>query len=159
MANKHDADRAILHFLPPPTQSGFFTLRSIHGASRQFNDQADIVRLYVSLVSRFATAKLAASLTSGYDDISFLQIRLGGYRLQFATARVGSVSGIDIHMERPKAKGAMIPRGISQGKHFPAAMSAGKAVIKFREAFLFHKLQSVSFLIFDFEGGISRHMR
>ena len=131
VAYKHDADGWILHGLPPFPLTRSATLGGIHQTGGQRNDQTDIIGLYFRLMGGLTAAKLSASFAFGDDDISLLGIGLGRYGLQLASARIGTIPRIDIHMERPQAEGAMISGGIPQGKHLPAAMRTGEAVVKF----------------------------
>ena len=105
---------------------------------RQPNEQHQIVGLYLGLVGGAATADLAAFLALGDDDIALLGIGLGGDGLQIATARIGAVTGIDVHVPRPEAEGTVVAGGVAQGLDLFAAMDADKAVVQLGKAFLFH---------------------
>ena len=130
VTNEHDANNAVVHWSLSPFPASF-AVRGVHQAGGQVDDEANIVRLNISLVSSFTTAKLAAFFASGNDDIPLLGIGLGRNRLQLSSAGVGTVARVDVHVKRPQTEGTMIPRGIAQGKHFPAAMGTGEAVVKF----------------------------
>jgi len=71
-------------------------------------------------------------------DIAFFRVCYNFYRVHNAVAFAGSVAGVYIYVERAKALGAVIARGVSKRLHFEAAVSADKAVIVFCEKFLFH---------------------
>ena len=87
---------------------------------------------------RLVAAQLAAFLATVDDDIPPLGIRHGAHRLQRPTAGVGAISGVDVHVQAPKAKGAMVARGIAEGLHLPAAMRADKSIVVFGKSFIFH---------------------
>ena len=104
----------------------------------QLNDEHEVIGLDLGLVGGTATADLTAFFAFGDDDIPLLGIRLGGYGLQVAATGVGAVAGIDVHVPRPQAKGAMVAGGVAQGLDLAAAMDAGKTVVQLGKAFLFH---------------------
>lgn len=63
-----------------------------------------------------AVAYLCAALLTTVDDyISALGIGLDLYRLKKSSAFVRAVTGIDIDVQRMKAEGTVIARGISEG--------------------------------------------
>ena len=107
-------------------------------ASRKLDNEVDVVGLHVCLVCRLVPHDLSASVALVDNDISALRIRQGGYGAQGAAAVVCSVTGIYIHVQRAKAKRAVIARGVPEREHLSFAVHANKSVIVFRKAFLFH---------------------
>ena len=89
--------------------------------------------------------KLSALGASVNDDESLFGIGLCADRLHLPLAFAGAVSGIDVYVERPEAKGAVIAGGVAQRFHFFSAVCADKAVVIFCESFLLH---NVIFLLF-----------
>ena len=90
-----------------------------------------VVRLCLRVESRSVSAYLSAFFTFVDYNKSAFCVGLGADRSHKSSTFVGSVARIYINVKRPQAEGAMIPRGIAQGKHFPSAMGAGEAVVKF----------------------------
>ena len=82
---------------------------------------------------------LAAFGAAMNDDVSFAGIRLGTDRLHLPAAGVCSVTGIDVYVQRPETKRAVIARGKAQRFNLFSAMRANKAAIIFAKAFLFHR--------------------
>lgn len=78
------------------------------------DDQIEIVGLYLCLVRGAATRGAAAFFTAMQDDVTTLGIGLGTDGAQGTAAFVGSVSRVDIHVERIEAKGAMVARGVAE---------------------------------------------
>ena len=105
---------------------------------RQPNDEHQVVGLHLGLVGGAATADLAAFLALGDDDIALLGIGLSGDGLQIATARIGAVTGVDVHVPRPEAEGTVVAGGVAQGLDLLPTMDADKAVVQLGKAFLFH---------------------
>ena len=115
------------------------SLRSVGLAScGELDDEHEVVGLNLSLVGGATAADLSALGTLGDDDIALFGIRLGGDGLQISSAGVGSVTGIDVHVSRPEAEGAMVAGGVAQGLDLATAMDADKTVVQFGKAFLFH---------------------
>ena len=98
------------------------------------DEKVDIV-----IGGRAATVDLTALFTAVGDDKALLGIGLALYGLEPTLTLAGTVAGVYIEVERPKAKGAMIARGVAEGLDLPTAMGADKAVVIFFEAF-FHVL-------------------
>ena len=94
----------------------------------------------LGVVSGAVTAELTAFGTTVDDDIAVavFDVGLGADRLQFTAAGVGAISRVDVHVERPETKRAMVARGIAEREHLFFAMCANKAAIVFGESFLFH---------------------
>ena len=106
------------------------TLRSLRlPPRRQLDDEHEVVGLHLGLVGGAATADLPALGAFGDDDVALLGIGLGGDGLQIPSAGVGSVTGIDVHVPRPKAEGTMIAGGVAQGLDLTAAMDADETVV------------------------------
>ena len=76
-------------------------------------------------------ASLAADLAFVCDDIAAAGIRLGKDRAHRTPTGIFAVSGHNIHMERPEAKGAMVARGIAERLDLAAAVGTDKARIIF----------------------------
>ena len=74
---------------------------------------------------------LPATHTAMQDHKPLFGIGLGAHRLHFATAPVGAIPRIDVHVQAPQAKRAMVARGVAKRLHRLAAMRANKAVIVF----------------------------
>ncbi len=90
-------------------------------------------------VLRCAAAALLAALLTAVDYyVSSARIGLGTNGTELASAFICSVAGVLVDVKRPKAKRAVIPRGIAQRLYFFAAMGANKARIVLFEAFCFH---------------------
>ena len=82
-----------------------------------------------------ATADLAAFGTAMDYNVSFAGVGLGADGLQQAAAFIGAVAGVDVHVDRPQAEGAMVTGGIAQGLDLSAAMGADKSAVVFCKAF------------------------
>ena len=72
------------------------------------------------------------------NDVTLLCIGFYANGLHLSATGIGSVSRIDIHVQGPKAEGAVVAGGVTQGLDLLAAMLTGKAVIIFCESFLLH---------------------
>ena len=81
---------------------------------------------------------LTAFLTLMQNHVALFGIGLYADRLHLPSALVGAIARVDVHVERPKAKGTMVSGGVAQGKHFLAAMGAHESVVVFCKSFLFH---------------------
>ena len=88
--------------------------------------QLDVVGLNRRLVSRAIAMYLAASGTFMNDNVALFRVGLDSDRLHKSHAIVGSVTGVDVKMLRPKAEGAMIPRAVAQRLNLCTAMLANK---------------------------------
>ena len=146
-----------MHFAFCILHSAFCIPPSVHRG--KFYNKIKIVGLHLCLVRCLVAYGLAATLTAVQDDISALGIRHGGHGLQGAAARVGAISGIDIHVQAPQAKWAMVARGVAKGLDLLAAMRANKAVVVFGKSFYFHNPSKNKIKLklsdFDAEGVIS----
>lgn len=80
----------------------------------------------------------AAFLTSVNDYVSAFWIRLGFDRTQNTSAFVGSISGVDIDMQRAKAERTVVPGCVSQRENLFTAILANKSVVVFSKSFIFH---------------------
>ena len=65
----------------------------------QLNDQRGIVRLYLSLMCRLISNNSAASITLMDYNVSLFWIGLCPDWTEYASAVVGSVARIDIHVQ------------------------------------------------------------
>ena len=72
------------------------------------------------------------------DNIAAFGVRKRSYRAKYSTAIVLSVTGVYINVERAKAEGAMIARGVTERKYLTSAILAYEAVVVFCESFCFH---------------------
>ena len=81
---------------------------------------------------------LSAHGASVDDHKSSTRVGFHADRFHLPTALVCAIPGVDVHVQRPQAKGAMIARGIAQRNHFLSAMRANKTVVIFRKSLLFH---------------------
>ena len=87
---------------------------------------------------RLVATQLAALLTAVNNDVPALGIGHGRYRLQRAPARVGAVTGVDVHVQAPKAEWAVVARGVAKRLYLLATVRADEAIIVFRKSFYFH---------------------
>lgn len=74
----------------------------------QLNDQRGIVRLDLSLVRRFISYDCAAFITLMDNNVSLLRIGLGLDWTKYSSTVVGSVTGINIHVQRAKTEGTVV---------------------------------------------------
>jgi len=89
-------------------------------------------------VGGFVADCRAATLAFMDYYISALGVGLGFYRTENSAAFVCSVAGVYIDVERAKAEGAVVARGVAEWQNLLAAIFADKAVIVFCKAFRFH---------------------
>jgi hypothetical protein len=108
----------------------------------QLNEQFDAIGLNLCFVCRTVAVDFSALGATVNNDVALSCIGLGANGLHLPTASVGSVSGVDVNVQRPKTKRAVVARGKAQGLDLFAAMRANKAAIIFAKAFLFHSLAS-----------------
>ena len=119
----------------------------------QLDDQANVVRLYVGIVSRAIAKQLAALFALVNDDVPLFRVSNRRHSLKKSAALVGAVARIDIHVKRRKTKRAMIARAFAERKHLFAAMLTNKSVIVFGKAFGFHVKKFLLYrYIFQTEG-------
>ncbi len=104
----------------------------------QADEQLFAVGLILCLVRGAVTAQFSAHGASVDDHKSSACIGLYADRFHLPAALVGAIPRVDVHMQRPQAKGAMIARGIAQRNYFLSAMRANKTVVVFRKSLLFH---------------------
>ena len=100
--------------------------------------QAHIVGLCLCLVRRLVSDGRAALVTTVNDYIAALGIGKRAYRAKYSAAIILSVTGVYINVERAKAEGAMIARGVTERKHLFFAILADESVVVFGESFRFH---------------------
>ena len=74
---------------------------------------------------------LSTSHTAMQDHKPLFGIGLGAHRLHFATAAVGAIPRIDIHVQAPQAKRAMVARGVAKRLYRLTAMRTNKTVVVF----------------------------
>ena len=104
----------------------------------QLDEQLDAVGLNLCFVCRAVAVDLTALGAAVNNDVSLACVGLGANRLHLSAARIGSVARVDVYVQRPEAKRAVVARGKSQRLNLFAAMRANKAAIVFAKAFLFH---------------------
>ncbi len=80
---------------------------------------------------RTVADKLAAFFAFVNDDVAFFRIGDRRHRAKQPAAGVGTVAGIDIHVKRRKAKGAMIARAFSERQNLFAAILTDKSTVIF----------------------------
>ena len=90
-------------------------------------------------MSGFITDYLSTTVATVDYHIALFRVGLGADGFHLTAAGIGSVAGVNVHVERPEAKGAMVAGGKAQGEDFLAAMGTEEAVIVFGKSFLFHK--------------------
>ena len=105
---------------------------------RQPNQKTHAVGLGFCLVGGAVAVKLAAFGTAVNDHVSLSRVGLHADRLHRSAALVGAIPGIDVHVQGPQAKRAVVARGVAQGQDLFSAMRANKAAVVFGKAFLFH---------------------
>ena len=115
----------------------------LHIARGQFDKEIDVVRLDLGFVCCAIASDLAAFIAFMDDDISFFGIGFHADGAQDPAASICAVSGVDIHMKRTKAFGAMVAGAIPERLYFKSAVFADEGIVVFGESFLFH---GVSFL-------------
>ena len=91
---------------------------------------------------------LAAACATVDDNEAFFGIGLCADGLHRTFAFAGAVTGIDVHVKRPEAEGAVIAGGKAERLHGFSAVLTNKAVIIFGESFLLHagEILSVDFI-------------
>ena len=82
-----------------------------------------------------AAADLAAFGTAVYYNVALFGVGLGADGLQQAAAFIGAVAGVDVHVDRPQAEGAMVTGGIAKRLDLSAAMGTDEAAVVFCKAF------------------------
>ena len=110
----------------------------LYCAGCELDDKRCVIRLNFRLVSCFIPYHRTASVTLMDYYVSLLRIGLSLYGAQNSSAIVRSVSGINIHVQRTEAEGAMITGGVAEGQYLASAILADKSVIVFCKSFLFH---------------------
>ena len=91
-------------------------------------------------IRRLVPLQRAADATAMGQNISDLLVRLGGDGVHDAAAARGTVTRIDVHVQRAEAIGAVVAGGVAQRLHGLAAVRADKAAVVFGEAFLLHRM-------------------
>ena len=107
-------------------------------ARRETDQERAVVGLNLGFVRGTVSVDLPAFGATVNDHKALLGIGLGADRLHWSAAFICAISRIDIHMQRPKAKRAMVARGVAQGLYGFSAMLSYKAVIVFGKSFLLH---------------------
>ncbi len=116
----------------------FFLLWVLHRTRGQLDEQIDVVGLDLGFVCGAVAADLAAFVAFVNDDVSFFGIGFHADGAENAAAGVGAVTGVDIHMKRAKAFGAMVAGAIPEGLDLKSAVFADEGIVVFGESFLFH---------------------
>ena len=97
---------------------------------------------------RFVSHLSAAFIASVRYYVAALGIGLCANRAQNAAAGVGSIAGIYVYVQRAKAKGAMVTRGIAKGQNLFAAILTNEACVVFCKSFTLHKIPLFAGIIF-----------
>ena len=79
-----------------------------HTACGQADEKLNIVGLVFCLVRGAVALNFAATGAFVYDDVALFCVRLDLYRLHKSVALAGTVSGIFVDVQRPKAEGAVV---------------------------------------------------
>ena len=118
---------------------------AIFQSKSQFRRGQLYKKLAVIVIGGFVAAKLSAFFAPVYDYKAFFGVcqDLDGFKLALAFAC--PVARIDVHVQRPEAVRAVVPRRVSERRYLPSAMSAYKSVVVFCESFGFHNF-SFNFL-------------
>ena len=77
-------------------------------ARGQLDEQFDAIRLNLCLVCRTVAVNLAAFGATVNNDVSLACVGLGANGFHLPPTGIGSVTGIDIHVQRPKTKRAVV---------------------------------------------------
>ena len=104
----------------------------------QADDQIGIVWLHLCFVRRFVARDLAAAVTAVHEDVAALGVGDGADGAKNTATGILTVSGVNVYVQRAKAKGAVIARGVAKRKNLFAAILANKATIVFLKSFLLH---------------------
>ena len=110
----------------------------LHFSNRQTDKKVAVVGLDFRVEGGAVAADLAALGASMDNDETATGIGLGADRFHRAAAGIGTVAGVDVHVERPKAKRAMVAGGVAQRQDFAPAMRADKTVVVLGKALLLH---------------------
>ena len=111
---------------------------SIQPSGGEADEQPNAVRLGFCFVGGSVAVDFSAFGALVQNHVTLFGIGFYSDGLHLPAAGVGTVSRIDVHVERPEAEGAMVAGGIAQRKHLLAAMGTNKSVVVFGKAFLFH---------------------
>ena len=90
----------------------------------------------------FVSYGLAAFFASVYDNVPAPRVGLGADRHEKSAAWIGSVAGVDIHVQRMKTKWAVVSRGVAERQNLTPAVCTDKSVVVFCKSFAFHSLLS-----------------
>ena len=110
----------------------------LHRTRGQLDEKIDVVGLDLGFVCGAVAADLAAFVAFVNDDVSFFGIGFHADGAQDPTTGICAVSGVDIHMKRTKAFGAMVAGAIAERLYFKSAVFADEGIVVFGESFLFH---------------------
>ena len=111
----------------------------------QLDEQGAVIG-HVAAIGGFVAADLAALFASVNDHESFFGIGFRSDGAKGAPTGIGTVARQDIHVKRPQAIGAMVPRGIPQRGNLLAAMGADEGFILLGKSLLLqlHLLSSLA---------------
>jgi hypothetical protein len=101
-------------------------------------EQFHTVGLILCLMRGAVAVELTAFGASVNNNVALSRVGLNADRFHFPLAFAGAISGVDVYVKRPQAKGTVIARGVAQGVHLLAAMRADKAVVIFCKSLLLH---------------------
>lgn len=80
---------------------------------------------------RLVSPYLAAFLAAVYYHKALFGVRLGANGAKRSAAGICSIPGVDVHVYRPQAVGAVVSRRISERLYLPTAVETNEAVIVF----------------------------
>ena len=72
------------------------------------------------------------------DNEALLWVGESLYGTENSSAVIGSVTRVDVHMERAKAEGTVISRRVTKGQNLFSAILAGEALVIFSKTLVFH---------------------
>jgi hypothetical protein len=102
------------------------------------NDEVHIIGLYRGFMGSLISADTSTFCAAVEENISLFRVWLGTVGKHNASTGVGSISWENIHMERGKAEGTMVARGVTEGFYLLATVGTSEATVIFGESFLFH---------------------
>ena len=103
-------------------------------------DQHIVIVGLIAFHGGFVAHRLAAFVAAMDDDKALFRIGKGLYGTENALAGVGSVARIYIYMERAKAEGTVISRGVAEGLYLSATVLADETVVVFLKSLVFHNI-------------------
>ena len=114
----------------------------------QGNDELHIIGLYLGVMRRAATHKLAAFVAFVDDNIPLFRVGHRRHRAQKSAALVGAIPGVFVNVKRGKTKGTVIARAFAKGQNLFFTVFADKSRVVFCKSFRFHKTK-ITFLLYS----------